>query len=169
LTILVILQHRREIRETGFASVAAAASSGPTADSLSGHGARALVQRKSVQVPESLRGAIALAAAYALVLQTLLFAFGWCPQAIAGPAPGFICSQASHQAPGQPAAPDAPCPCCAMACCSAVALTDRPSDHVLSPPAFPTRATVSTVAQRAAHESFALILPVGARAPPRLG
>jgi hypothetical protein len=130
-------------------------------------GARRFVQRKLVRVAQSLRGVIAVAAAYALVLQTLIFAFGWCPYA-ALQGPGFICS-ASAAGSASPVQSPQPSdgPCCSLICCDAVVLGPPNLSSVLTAPAFWIHAAPPLVlAAQAAAGRHRLQSPLGPRGPP---
>jgi hypothetical protein len=120
-----------------------------------------------------LHGLIAIAAAYALVLQTLVLAFGWCPYAALGAGTGVICSAHASADPsqGQPAPADGGVfSCCSMMCCEGVALIAPKLESLIAPPAFWTQtAPRIALAWRAPPGSAAPILPFAARAPPQFG
>jgi hypothetical protein len=117
------------------------------------------------------RAAIAAAVAYALVLQGLLLSLGGALHAAeaSGPQAMIICADgaASGQDRGAPAkAHDALC--CILSCHSSTAAGPLPAFTALKRPA-PTALVIKAAGEPAALPVASKVLPLGSRAPPRLG
>lgn len=116
------------------------------------------------------RAGITAVIAYALALQALLFSYGgvFHPESVAGPA-GIICSEGSgHSAPDAPAAAhDALC--CILSCgVSAAPAGPLPALAGIARPAT-APVIIAFLPDEPPLARIAGVLPVGSRAPPRLG
>lgn len=115
------------------------------------------------------RAATVAAVAYALVLQVLLLSFGGALQAAAAHGPqAFICAPGSDAGTDHAPAKAHDSLCCTLSCHGAGAAGPAPeaaSLERLAPPATAIEVFGRAPALRLASN----VLPVGSRAPPRLG
>lgn len=120
-------------------------------------------------IPGWKRAAITAAVAYALVLQALLLSFGGAMQAAAAPGPqAFICAPGSESGPGHAPAKAHDGLCCTLSCHGAGSAGPAPA-LVSFERLAPVAAILETSAEAPVLRLASNVLPLGSRAPPRLG